>query len=201
MGAADYLPKPFNAAVLQARLSTSLAAKRLRDLERDYLRDHRPPAHRAGALPLAPGRRAGLERRRRGAPGRPSAGHHGRLQRPARVHRRSPRRPSRRSCSTCSATTTREMGRMVMEYGGTLEHFAGDGILVFFNDPVPQPDHEARAVRMAVRHARSLRHHARGLAQARLRARLRGRHGRRARDAWGASASRAATTTRPSARW
>ena len=37
-----------------------------------------------------------------------------------------------------------------MEYGGTLEHFAGDGILVFFNDPVPQPDHEARAVRMAV---------------------------------------------------
>ncbi len=42
-----------------------------------------------------------------------------------------------------------EMGRMVMEYGGTLEHFAGDGILVFFNDPVQQPDHEARAVRMA----------------------------------------------------
>ena len=68
MGAADYLPKPFNAAVLQARLSTSLAAKRLGDLEREYLRDDRAPAQRAGALPVAPGRRAGLERGWRGAP-------------------------------------------------------------------------------------------------------------------------------------
>jgi class 3 adenylate cyclase len=43
-----------------------------------------------------------------------------------------------------------EMGRLVVEHGGTLEHFAGDGILVFFNDPVLQEDHAARAVRMAV---------------------------------------------------
>src|SRR4029077_17051465 len=32
------LPKPFNAAILQARLSTSLAAKRLRDMESAYLK-------------------------------------------------------------------------------------------------------------------------------------------------------------------
>ncbi len=37
MGATDYLPKPFNAAVLQARLTSSLARKRLRDLELEYL--------------------------------------------------------------------------------------------------------------------------------------------------------------------
>jgi CheY-like chemotaxis protein len=37
LGAADYLPKPFSAAVLRARLRASLAAKRLRDLELDYL--------------------------------------------------------------------------------------------------------------------------------------------------------------------
>jgi CheY-like chemotaxis protein len=38
LGATDYLPKPFSAAVLRARLRASLAAKRLRDVERDHLR-------------------------------------------------------------------------------------------------------------------------------------------------------------------
>jgi len=36
-GAADYLTKPFNPAILNARLSNSLAEKRLRDTEREYL--------------------------------------------------------------------------------------------------------------------------------------------------------------------
>ena len=42
------------------------------------------------------------------------------------------------------------MGEHIVEHGGTLEHFAGDGMMVFFNDPVPQADHVERAVRMAV---------------------------------------------------
>ena len=42
------------------------------------------------------------------------------------------------------------LGELVFAYGGTLEHFAGDGLLVFFNDPVPCPDAPDRAVRMAV---------------------------------------------------
>ena len=37
MGATDYLTKPFQPAILRARLASSLAAKRLRDLEREYL--------------------------------------------------------------------------------------------------------------------------------------------------------------------
>ena len=37
LGAADYLLKPFNAAILRARISGSLAGKRLRDLELEYL--------------------------------------------------------------------------------------------------------------------------------------------------------------------
>jgi len=37
MGATDYLPKPFNAALLHARVGASLAGKRLRDLELEYL--------------------------------------------------------------------------------------------------------------------------------------------------------------------
>lgn len=37
MGATDYLPKPFDAALLRARLNASLASKRLRDIELEYL--------------------------------------------------------------------------------------------------------------------------------------------------------------------
>jgi class 3 adenylate cyclase len=42
------------------------------------------------------------------------------------------------------------MGARISEYGGTLERFAGDGFMVFFNDPVEQPDHVSRAARMAL---------------------------------------------------
>ena len=37
MGATDYLTKPFQPSILKARLDASLAAKRLRDLELEYL--------------------------------------------------------------------------------------------------------------------------------------------------------------------
>ena len=42
------------------------------------------------------------------------------------------------------------LGDLVFRFEGTLEHFAGDGLLVFFNDPIPCPDAPRRAVRMAV---------------------------------------------------
>jgi DNA-binding response OmpR family regulator len=49
MGATDYLPKPFNADLLRARVSASLASKRLRDLELEYLEQvHRLTAAAAG---------------------------------------------------------------------------------------------------------------------------------------------------------
>jgi class 3 adenylate cyclase len=41
-------------------------------------------------------------------------------------------------------------GELVSAYGGTLEHFAGDGLMVFFNDPVPVLDHELHAARLAL---------------------------------------------------
>jgi DNA-binding response OmpR family regulator len=43
-----------------------------------------------------------------------------------------------------------ELGRLILEHEGTLERFAGDGMMVFFNDPLPVPDAAARAVRLAL---------------------------------------------------
>lgn len=42
------------------------------------------------------------------------------------------------------------MGSLITAYNGTVEHFAGDGIMIIFNDPLPieQPSHHA--VRMAL---------------------------------------------------
>ena len=42
------------------------------------------------------------------------------------------------------------LGPLVHRYEGTLAQFTGDGLLVYFNDPVPCPDPAERAVRLAV---------------------------------------------------
>jgi class 3 adenylate cyclase len=42
------------------------------------------------------------------------------------------------------------LGELIPSYDGTLEHFAGDGVMVFFNDPVPVEEHELQAVRFAL---------------------------------------------------
>jgi class 3 adenylate cyclase len=43
-----------------------------------------------------------------------------------------------------------EMGQAIVSHEGTLERFAGDGMMVFFNDPVAVPDPAVRAVRMVL---------------------------------------------------
>ncbi len=42
------------------------------------------------------------------------------------------------------------MGQLILAYEGTIEYFAGDGMMVLFNDPLPLPDPAARAARMAL---------------------------------------------------
>jgi class 3 adenylate cyclase len=42
------------------------------------------------------------------------------------------------------------LGELIRSYDGTLEHFAGDGVMVFFNDPVPVEEHELQAIRLAL---------------------------------------------------
>src|SRR5215204_7418135 len=70
LGATDYLPKPFNAAILRARISASLTAKRLRDLELEYLEQVGYITAAAAAVEVARSeeRRVGKECRSRWSP-------------------------------------------------------------------------------------------------------------------------------------
>ena len=91
------------------------------------------------------------------------------------------------------------LGDLIFRFEGTLERFTGDGLMVFFNDPVRCDDGPARAIRMSV----AMRTRVRGLAEtwapagARPRARDRDRPG--LRHARHGSASTVGTTTRRSA--
>jgi class 3 adenylate cyclase len=42
------------------------------------------------------------------------------------------------------------LGPIVVRYEGTLGHYSGDGIMVFFNDPLPTPDPAKQAIKMVV---------------------------------------------------
>ena len=42
------------------------------------------------------------------------------------------------------------LGELIPVYDATLEHFAGDGVMVFFNDPVAVENHELQAIRLAL---------------------------------------------------
>jgi adenylate cyclase len=56
----------------------------------------------------------------------------------------------REEASTFSGEYHGALGPLVAQSEGTLDQFSGDGIMVFFNDPVPCPDPAERAVDMAV---------------------------------------------------
>ena len=43
-----------------------------------------------------------------------------------------------------------DMGQLIMKYNGTVERFAGDAIMIFFNDPIPLPNPAEAAVRLAM---------------------------------------------------
>ena len=43
-----------------------------------------------------------------------------------------------------------ELGRIIIAHDGTIEHFAGDGMMILFNAPVPVENHELQAIRMTL---------------------------------------------------
>ena len=89
---------------------------------------------------------------------------------------RSPNRANQRKSSRYSTEYHAALGDLVFRFEGTLERFTGDGVMVFFNDPMPCADAPLRAVRMAVAMRSRIRELAEAWAGA---ARPRPRHRRR----------------------
>ena len=75
------------------------------------------------------------------------------------------------------------LGELIFRYEGTLDRYAGDGVMILFNAPIQFPDHIKRAVKMSGGDARHHRRADRALAQPRPQSRLRHRHRARLRHA------------------
>jgi adenylate cyclase len=156
MGATDYLPKPFDPAILGARIRASLAGKRLHDLEVESAARQAQLLHTIELQKeelsrfLSP-QVAALVSSPEGA--QLLAGHR-RLATSVFCDLRGFTPFSEAAEPEEVLGVLREyhrtMGELIVEHGGTLEHFAGDGMMVFFNDPVLQDDHVERAVRMSL---------------------------------------------------
>jgi len=156
MGAADYLPKPFNPVILAARVRASLADKRLHDVEVAHAEAQR--------MLLETIERQKEELSRFLSPQVAALVSSPEGEQMLAGHRREATAVfcDLRGFTAFSDSAEPEevlgvlreyqgaMGQLIVDYGGTLEHFAGDGMMVFFNDPVLQPDHVERAVRMAM---------------------------------------------------
>jgi class 3 adenylate cyclase len=159
LGADDYLPKPFNPTLLRARIGASLEKKRLLDdlnklnqqlehrvadqvgeIERmSRLRRFLPP--QVADLIVASGTEKQLESHRReitalfcdlrGFTGFSESS--------------DPEDVMALLCDYHAA-----IGQIIIKYSGTLERYAGDGVMVVFNDPVPVENPALQAVLMAL---------------------------------------------------
>ena len=166
LGAEDYLPKPFNPVILRARVSACLEKKRLRDQEERQaaeLADWSRTLEKRVEEQVAQVERLG-KLKRFFSPQLAELIVAGGAEDPLRTHRRQVTVVflDLRGFTSFAETAEPEelmgvlreyhaaMGELIMAHEGTLERFTGDGMMIFFNDPVEVPDHAERAVRMAV---------------------------------------------------
>jgi adenylate cyclase len=142
-GAEDYLTKPFDPAILRARIDAGLNRKRLRDLEQERVRNvfarFLPESIAAEMLALSDGR--------------PSIGA---VRLWATVMF-----ADLRGFTTFAETQPVEqviavlnrlqetMGGAVLDHGGTLVDYLGDGLMAVFGAPIESIDHADRAVAAA----------------------------------------------------
>jgi adenylate cyclase len=166
LGAEDYLPKPFDPVLLQARIGACLEKKRLRDQEVRHLEElaewNRTLERRVQEQVAQVERLGRLKRFFSPQLAELIVG--GGTEDPLRTHRREITVVflDLRGFTAFAETAEPEevmgvlreyhaaMGRLILDHEGTIERFTGDGMMIFFNDPVPVPNPAERAIRMAV---------------------------------------------------
>jgi len=166
LGADDYLPKPFNPTLLRARVGASLEKKRLRDEVQSQATQlaecNKTLEHRVQEQ-LAQLDRLG-RLKRFFSPHLAEYIVNGGGEDLLKTHRREvvvafldmrgftaftdDSEPE--EVMDVLADYHRVMGQLIVEHRGTLERFAGDGMMIFFNDPIRLENPAANAVRMAL---------------------------------------------------
>jgi class 3 adenylate cyclase len=166
LGAEDYLAKPFDAVLLRARVGACLEKKRLRDQQAQHLRElgewNRMLEQRVQEQVAQMERLGRLQRFF--SPQVAELILSGETADPLKTHRREVTVvfiDLRGFTSFAEISEPEEVmtvlreyhaavGQVILAHEGTVERFAGDAIMVFFNDPVVVPNPAERAVRMAV---------------------------------------------------
>jgi len=166
LGAEDYLGKPFEPVLLQARIGACLEKKRLHDQEARHRRElaafNRTLEERVAEQVAQLDRLGRLKRFF--SPQLAELIVTGGTVDPLQTHRREITVVFVDLVGFTAFAETAEpeelmgmlrehhaaMGPLIMQHEGTLERFTGDGMMVFFNDPVEVPNPAERAVRMAV---------------------------------------------------
>jgi class 3 adenylate cyclase len=159
LGAEDYLFKPFDPTLLRARLGACLDKKHLHDELAEWTRT----LERRVEEKVAEVERLG-RLKRFFSPQLAELIVAGGADDPLRTHRRDVTVVflDLRGFTAFAETAEPEevmgvlreyhaaMGELILAHEGTLERFTGDGMMVFFNDPVPVDNPVERAIRMAV---------------------------------------------------
>jgi class 3 adenylate cyclase len=166
LGAEDYLPKPFNPTLLRARVGASLQRKRLHDQVRQQASElaawNRTLEERVEQQLAEIERVSRLKRFL--SPQVTELILSSGAEKVLASHRRSITVLfcDLRGFTAFSETADPEevmsvlaeyhavLGALIHKYEGTVERFAGDAIMVLFNDPLPCPDPNRRAVDMAI---------------------------------------------------
>jgi class 3 adenylate cyclase len=166
LGAEDYLAKPFDVVLLRARVGACLEKKRLRDEQAKHTRElaewNQLLEQRVQEQVAQMERLSRLKRFFVSQVADLIVT--GEAEDPLKTHRREvvvvfldlrgftafAEVSEPEEVMTVLREYHAAVGKIIMDHEGTVERFAGDGIMIFFNDPVVVPDAPERAIRMAI---------------------------------------------------